>query len=127
MNRTRPLIKKILYAFPKRIRDASPREINVVEISEAKSKRLNRIYRKKNEPANVLSFRYGSKYGEILISPDVVRKESHAAGNSYRFQRAWMIVHGMLHLAGVHHEKSRREARRAEKIEKGVLKKLLGA
>lgn len=124
MNRTRPLIKKILCAFPKRIRNASLWEITVVVISEAKSKRLNRIYRKKNEPANVLSFRYGPKYGEILISPDVIRKEARAAGNSYRFQRVWMIVHGMLHLAGVHHEKSRNAARHFAQIEQRVLQKI---
>lgn len=98
--------------------------MKIVEVTARGSKKLNLVYRNKNKPTNVLSFRYDSAYGEILICPDVIRKEAKKQGNSYRFQMTWMIVHGILHLAGVHHERSLQQARRVEKIEEQILGQL---
>ncbi|MBI3273760.1 MAG: rRNA maturation RNase YbeY [Candidatus Colwellbacteria bacterium] len=120
------LLKKINEFLPRRILKSLPREIVVVEITKRKSRNINRAYRKKNKPANVLSFRYGVRYGEILICPDIIRTEARASGSSYARQRAWMVVHGVLHLAGMHHEKSEIISRKAEKIEQRILQKIFG-
>lgn len=120
------LLKKIRNALPKQFRESLPREVALIEISKEKSRTINRTYRKKNKPANVLSFRYGSAYGEILLCPDVIRKEARASGNSYSRQRAWMVLHGILHMAGIHHERSEAVLRRVEKIERKVLQKMFG-
>lgn len=116
--------KKISVLFPTSICRRLPKDIAVIEISLPESEKLNLIYRGKRRPTNVLSFRYDSAYGEILICPDVIRKEAKKQGNSYRFQMTWMIVHGILHLAGVHHERSLQQARRVEKIEEQILGQL---
>lgn len=101
-----------------------PRKIVVVEVDSRESRRISRLYQKKNKPANVLSLRYGSDYGEILVCPEVIRREAEKQGNSYKYQMTWMIIHGIIHLAGIHHEKSRTTAVRSEKLEKLVLRKL---
>ena len=80
--------------------------------------------RDKNNPANVLSFRYGSDYGEILVCPEVIRKEAEKQGNSSYYQMTWMILHGMLHLGGMHHEESGDIAKKTERIEKEILSKI---
>lgn len=116
-------IKKIRRAMGIRIKKL-PRDIAVVSISSIVSKRLNLIYREENRSTNVLSFRYGKEYGEILVCPEVVRKEAKAQKNSYEHQMTWMILHGMLHLAGLHHESSKASARLAEKLEGKILRKL---
>ena len=112
--------------MPQSVRKNISREVRVVEIDKNESRKLNRIYRNRNKPTNVLSFRYSPDYGEILICPGVIRQEAKAAGNTYKFQMTWMILHGMIHLAGLHHEKSRRLTNNVERLEFLTLEKLAG-
>jgi len=93
----------------------------VKEITPKQALRLNLAYRKKRKPANVLSFRYGPHYGEILVCPEVIRHDAKMQGNSYKYQMTWMILHGMLHLGGLHHEKSHGAELKSGKIEREVL------
>ena len=93
-------------------------------MSRHKLQLLNRVYLKKGKLANVLSFRYGLDYGEILVCPEVIRREAKEQGNTYKYQMTWMILHGILHLAELHHEESKRVAQRVEALEKRVLHKL---
>lgn len=113
-----------------------PCEIKVVGASLAESRRLNRVYLKKNKPANVLSFRYWPDvstrgreakegYGEIIVCPQVIRRDAKKHGNSYQYQLRWMILHGLLHLAGLNHEKSSKERKRFEKLEQKLLNNLM--
>ena len=95
------------------------------EVSERESRKFNQKYRGKNKPANVLSFCYSKDYGEILVCPSVIRKEAKKQKNSYAYQMTWMILHGMLHLGGLHHEKSSALAKKAERIEKEILQKII--
>ena len=101
-----------------------PADVVIVAVSEKESWRLNRMYRQKDKPTNVLSFFYGKEYGEIIVCPTVIRREAKAQGNSFAYQMTWMIVHGMIHLSGVHHEASASKAKRFEKIEQRVLKSI---
>lgn len=101
-----------------------PSKIKIVTLTHKESRRINKLLRKKNHPTNVLSFRYGPDYGEILLCPEVIKKEAKTAGNSYKYQFAWMVLHGMLHLAGLHHERSKKVNARVEKLEQEILDKL---
>ena len=114
----------IVNSLPQAIQKGLPADIAVVEVSEKESWRLNRAYRGKDKPADVLSFRYDPEYGEIIICPGVIRREAKIQKHSFEYQLAWMIVHGIIHLAGLHHEASIVSARRAERIEQRILDKL---
>ena len=116
--------KNIVKLLPQAIRKGLPARIQTVEVSESESRRLNLIYRGKRKPANVLSFFYGKEYGEIIVCPALIRREAKAQDNSFEYQMTWMIVHGMIHLSGSHHEKSDTAARRTEKVEQAILEKL---
>jgi len=116
--------KKIAKLLPKSFQQQLPRGVTVVTITEKESQRLSRRYRGKDAAANVLSFRYSPDYGEILICPSVIHRDAKMQGNSYGFQLTWMIVHGMIHLAGRHHEGSKSMAERSERIEHLILRKL---
>lgn len=102
-----------------------PREIGVVLLSTRESAKLNNIYRNKNEATNVLSFYYGPEYGEILICPEIVKKEAALQRNTQEFQMTLMIVHGMIHLAGIHHENSATINKRFVKLEQQILRTLV--
>lgn len=120
-----PLLKKIIRAFPKGFKKQLPKEAAVINISETRSRALHHAYFKKDTPTNVMSFRYAADYGEILVCPAIIKQESKRDGNSYHYQMTWMVVHGMLHLAGVHHEKSKRAASQFEALEAKIIKGML--
>ena len=118
------LIKKIKESLPGSLRVKLPKEIGVVEIRPSQSSLFNKIYRGRKKSTNVLSFYYGSGYGEILVCPEIIRQEAKKQDNSFQYQMTWMILHGILHLAGVHHENSRALAKKAELIEQKILGKI---
>ena len=117
-------LKAVVKLLPQAIRKGLPGDIQIVEVSEKESRRLNRAYRGKDKPANVLSFFYDKEYGEIIVCPTVIRREAKAQKHSFEYQLAWMIVHGMIHLAGLHHEQSAAIAQRVERLEQNILEKL---
>lgn len=116
---------KFIKKLPKKLRKKLPKTINVGFVTERMSRKLNHRYRGQNKPANTLSFRYGSDCGEVLLCPEVIRREAKRQGHSYKYQLNWMIVHGILHLAGVHHEKSRRASRKFGEMESSLLAKIV--
>ena len=119
-------MRKIRSALPAALGRKLPRQIEIVPIREPEARRLNRRYRARRRAANVLSFRYGSDYGEILVCPQVIRRDAASTGNTYSYQLTWMVLHGMIHLAGLHHEKSAALARRTQKMESGIMQKFFG-
>lgn len=100
------------------------KDIAIVSVNERKSAELNRHYRGKNKPANVLSFRYGPEYGEIIICSEVIRRDAKKAGRPYRLEVKRMIAHGLLHLAGLHHEQSKQLRKRFEKLEQKIARQM---
>lgn len=113
-------------SFPAGIRKRLPTDIRIVMIGEEISRNLNRRYRGKDKPTNVLSFRYGPAYGEVLLCRLVIQREARAERRALHAQMTWMVVHGMLHLAGMHHERSARAAYEFEMTERKILDQLSG-
>lgn len=113
--------KEIVKNLPQAIAKRLPVEISVVSVSEKESAELNRRYREKDKTTNVLSFRYGKEYGEIIVCPAVVRREARRQKHTFRYQMTWMILHGMIHLSGLHHEQSPVAAKKTEAVEKRIL------
>lgn len=71
---------------------------------------LNRRYRDKDAPTNVLSFPAGCEdeagrrlLGDIAVCLDVIRREAPAQGKTVADHLAHMLVHGVLHLSGYDH------------------------
>lgn len=118
------LVRRIRHYLPGSIAAGLPKKIKVIHISSQVSRKLNQTYRRKKHPTNVLSFRYDDSYGEIVICPSIVRREARQRGVSYRLEMTRMVVHAMLHLAGVHHERSKKADIRFLQVERQILSKL---
>jgi probable rRNA maturation factor len=80
---------------------------------------LNRKYRGKAGPTNVLTF----ATGDVVLCHPVIRREARRQGKSLRAHYAHLVVHGVLHLQGYDHVKSR-DARRMERAEIRALRRL---
>ncbi len=89
--------------------------LSIAFISKEKSKKLNNTYRKKNKPTNILSFPLSKKEGEILICPEVVKKELKKFRKTYRELLGFLVIHGCLHLKGMEHSSTME--RREEKYD----------
>ncbi len=91
---------------------------------------LNKKYRDKDAPTNVLSFpmqlpeEVGVKLlGDLALCVDVINEEAEQQGKQLRAHWAHMVVHGMLHLQGYDHIENA-DAGVMEAMEIDILKKL---
>jgi probable rRNA maturation factor len=91
----------------------------------AKLKGLNRDFRGKNKPTNVLSFPSDEKgySGDIALAYGVTKAEAIAAKKRFADHAVHLVVHGVLHLAGYDHERER-DARVMEPLETKILARL---
>lgn len=69
-------------------------------------KSLNRRFRNKNKPTDVLSFPSGdaAMLGELAISYDRAKDQARTFGHSIETEVRVLMLHGALHLAGMDHE-----------------------
>ncbi len=80
----------------------------------------------KHYPTNVISFSYmdgfeGEVIGDLVISVEQARIEADKAGLPFYERLIALIIHGLLHVLGFHHEEGGREARRMRYREKRLL------
>lgn len=81
-------------------------EVNVHITSSLEMRDLNRRYRRKNKPTDVLSFPSGGPDagGDIAISLEIADANAADMGHSLAAEVKILILHGLLHLAGYDHE-----------------------
>ncbi len=109
-------------------------EISVVLCDDEFIRTLNRDYRQKDKPTNVLSFpqtdfRKGEKpgnpapLGDLILAYPTIAREAEEQKKSFQSHFTHLIVHGTLHLLGYDHETAD-EAEEMEGIEIIALKEL---
>ena len=105
-------------------------EITVRVVDEQEGQALNREYRQKDYPTNVLSFPFEAPaeielpfLGDLVVCAPVVAKEAAEQNKPLMHHWAHMIVHGTLHLLGFDHIDSQ-EAEEMEAIEVAILNHL---
>ncbi len=77
--------------------------LSLVFIGSKRSRALNKRYRKKDYPANVLAFQLSEDEGEMFIDLAEARKEAQAFHTSYVKFTGMLFVHGLFHLKGYDH------------------------
>ena len=119
-----------LSSFLRRARKAAglAGEINVLITANQHMRRLNRQFRHKDKPTDVLSFpAYQAdisqeKYaGDLAISIEIARQSARKLGHSLQDEIKILMLHGILHLAGYDHES---DNGKMAKLEEGLRLKL---
>jgi len=100
-------------------------QVTLRYVAETEGRRLNREFRGGDYATNVLTFVYGTRplAGDIVVCAPVVAREAKAQGKPVAAHHAHLLVHGLLHLAGLDHERDD-EARRMEARERRILASL---
>ncbi|MCH7883229.1 rRNA maturation RNase YbeY [Patescibacteria group bacterium] len=84
--------------------------LSLVFLSRKRMAELNRKYRKKSGPTNILAFPLEKFSGEIFIDLSVAGKEAKERGVSFRKYVLYLFVHALLHLKGLRHHTKRARA-----------------
>lgn len=102
-------------------------EMTIRIVDEAESQELNRTYRGKDKPTNVLSFPFECPdevelplLGDLVICRQVVAREAQEQGKPLLAHWAHMVVHGSLHLLGYDHIEDD-EAEEMESLETEIM------
>ena len=105
--------------------------VSILLTDDKKMSGLNKLYRNKAGPTNVLSFTNENKHsnskniilGDIALSFTTVLKESTQSKISFINHVKHLLIHGCLHLIGFDHETAI-EAQEMEVLEVNILRKL---
>jgi probable rRNA maturation factor len=105
-------------------------ELSIALVSDVQIKRLNKLYRNKDKPTDVLSFPIGEKVedwlilGDIVISVDTAKRQAQELGHSLEEELKRLLVHGLVHLLGYDHELGGEEEKKFFELEEFVLREL---
>ena len=83
--------------------------VNVLVTGSSELRSLNRRFRDKDQPTDVLSFPPGPCFvnglaGDIAISADIAKENARRLGHSAAQEIKVLALHGLLHLVGYDHE-----------------------
>ena len=81
--------------------------LSIAVVPDARVRTLNRQYRKKDTPTDVLSFPAEDPIvlGDIVIAAGVARRQARDAGHGLPTELRILALHGLLHLLGYDHER----------------------
>ena len=94
-------------------------DVGLVFVHDLEMRALNRAWRKKDAPTDVLSFPVHdgepmpgdeSVLGDLVISVDTARRQARALGHGVDIEVAVLVAHGICHLAGLDHERGADDA-----------------
>ncbi|EKD64038.1 MAG: hypothetical protein ACD_51C00093G0003 [uncultured bacterium] len=109
--------KRIFTSLLPKIKSAKITSLTILD--DAEIKKINKRYRGKNKPTDVISFAYEDSeqfpgeemLGEIYISIDTARRQSKELSHTLKYELQFLFVHGVLHLLGYTHETEKDDAR----------------
>lgn len=109
-------------------------EVGVLWVDDAYIKTLNREYRGKDCPTDVLSFALQEQsgdepeilddpfremvLGDIVISLETAQRQAEEFGHTLERETAFLLVHGMLHLLGYDHQEEAEQLKMRQEEEK---------
>jgi probable rRNA maturation factor len=108
-------------------------DVDVLLADDPTLRRLNKTFRGKNKPTDVLSFPAPDEIahdhaGDLAISLETANRQAATYGHSLRDEVRILLLHGLLHLSGLDHETDNGEmaAREAElRVELGLSNSLI--
>ena len=131
-------IRNILKEFLNRLFE-SQRGISVLITNDAEIQKLNKEFRKKDYPTDILSWSYDSWEaeieglemkesqeenitGELALSAERITKQASENGWDFETELIRLLAHGCVHLAGWDHEESEKHEKQMLELEIQLLK-----
>ncbi len=106
-------------------------ELCLVLVGNAEMRKLNAHFRKKDYPTDVLSFPAGDELptgvqllGDVIISVEKAKEQAKARRRTLDEELVTLLIHGIVHLLGYDHERSPKDARIMDRLEKKIYRAL---
>ena len=110
-------LKKIAGSILKAL-ERTQAELSIALVGDKEMRLLNAKYRKKNKTTDVLSFPAHHPatakpilLGDVVISVEHARRQAKERNHSLKREMVILLIHGILHLLGYDHERSRWQAK----------------
>ncbi|KYG64972.1 rRNA maturation factor [Bdellovibrio bacteriovorus] len=102
-------------------------ELTLVFLDKKPAQKINFEFRGKDYATDVLSFDSmdPSSFGELVLCPEVLKRQSKEHGLTYQQELGYMLLHGILHLLGYDHELGEKEATEMFGLQDDIFEKLL--
>jgi len=98
------LAARAVMAITAQLAKARAGELSLVLSNDAQIRALNKNYRNKDKPTNVLSFpQSGPLLGDIILAYETISREAADKNISFEAHVSHLIIHGWLHLQGFDH------------------------
>ncbi|MFT5726694.1 MAG: pyridoxine 5-phosphate synthase [Desulforhopalus sp.] len=117
--------------------DVADHDVSIALTDDQHIRQLNNQYRQKDSPTNVLSFPFSDgadqstlsqiqvrELGDIVISLETALREAVQFNQTFQQRLSWLLIHGLLHLQGYDHERSKGDEKIMLKKEQELLNKL---
>ena len=104
--------EKLLKALVRKISHFAGEDYGIVSVSfvgEKQIRNINKKFRGIDKPTNVISFPFMDSFGkikiigDIVICPQIAKRQSEREGNNFTDYVAFLIIHAFLHLLGYDH------------------------
>ena len=80
------------------------KRVDILLVGTQRMRVYNRQFRRKDYATDVLSFPDAEQpLGDLIICPQIVKRNARRYGNSYRSELVFVLIHGVLHLLGYNH------------------------
>lgn len=98
-------------------------DVGITFVHDLEMRALNRVWRQHDAPTDVLSFPLDEEglLGDLVICVDTARRQARALGHSLDVEIAVLVAHGLVHLAGLDHDRSHDDRRMQEACEATLL------
>jgi rRNA maturation RNase YbeY len=113
INKTKGKLPRLPFTAMKKEILGKNYSLSIAFVDAKKSKEINKKYRGKNKPTNILSFSLRKNEGELVLCPSVIRKEAKNFGRTFEKFLGFLVIHGMLHLKGHEHSSTMERAEEA--------------
>lgn len=95
-------------------------ELSLVCVNPLRSRELNRVYRHKDKPTNILAFPLSSAEGEIILDLKTARRDAPRFGRPYKNFLAFLVIHALFHLKGFSHGSTMEQKERTVRKKFGI-------
>jgi probable rRNA maturation factor len=111
-------------------------DMSVSVVGDRRMRRLNHRFRHKDRSTDVLAFafrearaphcfhRTGAQLGDVVIALPTAQRQAKAARRPLEEELVALLIHGVLHLCGYDHERSKAEAQRMKRKERQMRRRL---
>ena len=128
-------LRQMVHALMKQVGELSS-ELGLCLIGDRRMRRLNREFRGKDRTTDVLAFAMRNcrephtsrltprMLGDVVISMPTAMRQAKESQRSLEEELTTLLIHGLLHLCGYDHERNKAEARRMQRREKLMRRRL---